>query len=131
MSAQDIYVNYLNTVSNQIAFYGLWMILPFSVVGNLISLYIYTRPNLNKKTNTGILYGWLSLLNAIAICYYCLVFRGSLLIQYTFNFPCGLNNYLVRIVLYSVTWMQAVISLDRFIAVFLPTKTAFMSKKVF
>ena len=122
--------NYINTVDSKITYYGMWVILPTSVVGNLISLYIYTQPKLNKKTNTGFLYGWLCIINLITILYYSLVFRGQILFNYEVNWPCGVDNFIRRTALNSITWIQVVICIDRFVGVVYPTKTTFMSKKV-
>ena len=47
----------------KVEFYCSIVILSFGSIGNLISLLIFTRPNLNKKTNTGILYS--------LICFVC------------------------------------------------------------
>ena len=129
-SSQADFVNYLSSLSNAVVYYGLWIILPTCVVGNLISLCVYTRPNLNKKTNTGFLYGWLCIINIIAIAYYCLIFRGSNLFKLTIALPCGVMINFLRVTLTFVSWQQVFICLDRFMAVFFPTKTAFMSKKV-
>ena len=121
------YLNSLNTVST---YYCMWIILPTCVVGNLISLFIYSRPNLNKKTNTGFLYSWLCVLNILTVVYYSVVYRGNALFKYTLNLPCGMDDFIRRNFLNSITWMQAVICLDRFIAVVYPSRTTFMSKKV-
>ena len=130
MSSSGSYIGYLYTVSNSFQYYAMWIILPTCIVGNLISLYIYSRPNLNKKTNTGFLYSWLCILNILTIVYYSVVFKGNSLFKYTLSLPCGMDNYIRRTALNSITWMQVVICLDRFIAVVYPTKTVFMSKKV-
>ena len=124
------YVTYLNSISNSFQYYALMTILPTCVVGNLISLYIYSRPSLNKKTNTGFLYSWLCALNVIMIVYYSFVSRSNSLFKYSVSFPCGVENYIRRAALNSITWMQVVICLDRFVAVLFPTKTALMNKKV-
>ena len=123
-------VSYLYSLSTSIQYYSMWTILPTCVVGNLISLYIYTRPNLNKKTNTGFLYGWLCILDILTIVYYSVVYRGNSLFKYTLSLPCGMDNYIRRTALNSITWMQVIICLDRFVAVLFPTKMAFWSKKV-
>ena len=122
--------NYIDTVNNKVTYYSMWMILPTSVVGNLISLYIYTQPKLNKKTNTGFLYGWLCISNVITILYYGLVNRGEIIFNYKVNLPCGVDNYIRRTALNSISWMQVFICIDRFISVVYPTKTKFIRKKV-
>ena len=130
MSSQNDYVVYLNSISTQITYYGLWIIFPTCIVGNLVSLFIYTRPNLNKKTNTGFLYSTLCTLNLVSVIYYSLVYRSSVLFKYTVSWPCGVDGYVRRTALNSITWIQVVICLDRFIAVVFPRKRNLMRKKV-
>ena len=79
MSSSNDYAKYLNSLNSGFTYYGMWIIWPTSVVGNIISLFIYTRPNLNKKTNTGFLYGWLCILNILTVVYYSVVYRGKAL----------------------------------------------------
>ena len=130
MSSQTDYLNYLSSLSNSINYYGLWIIFPTCLVGNIISLYIFTKPKLNKKTNTGFLYMWLCALNLITVIYYCLIYRGSTLFKYAINLPCGVESYIRRTFLNSITWIQVVICLDRFIAVVYPIRRKLMRKKV-
>ena len=130
MSTSSDYVKYLNSLNSGFTYYCMWIILPTCIVGNLISLFIYSRPNLNKKTNTGFLYSWLCLLNILTLIYYSVVYRGNAMFKYTLYLPCGMDDYIRRTALNSITWMQVVICLDRFVMVIYPTKTAFMSKKV-
>lgn len=130
MSSSNDYVKYLNSLNSGFTYYGMWIIWPTSVVGNIISLFIFSRPNLNKKTNTGFLYGWLCILNILTVVYYSVVYRGNALFKYTLYLPCGMDDFIRRSSLNSLSWMQVVICLDRFIMVIYPTKTAFMSKKV-
>ena len=44
-------------------------IMLFGIVGNVISLFIFSRPCLNRKTNSGKLYAFLCLLSLIIIVY--------------------------------------------------------------
>ena len=130
MSSQINLVNSLNSASTSVTYYGLWTILPTCLVGNLISIIIYTRPNFNKKTNTGFLYGWLCVFNVIVAVYYFTVNRGATTLMLTINLPCGMMFYFQRTISNMISWMQVIISLDRFIAVYFPAKITFMSKKV-
>ena len=125
------YIDYLNKVTKNLFFYCLISTIPIGLVGNLVSFYVYTRPNLNKKTNTGFLYAYSCLFNLIFVLYYGLVFRSNLLFNYTINIPCGLNLYLFRVTWCIVPWIQVWISFDRFMVVIFPLKTTLMSKKVF
>ena len=129
-TSSSSYISYLYSLSNSIQYYTMWTILPTCVVGNLISLFIYSRPSLNKKTNTGFLYSWLCVLNVITIVYYSLVYRGNNMFKYTVAWPCGVDNFIRRTFLNTITWMQVIICLDRFVAVLFPAKMAFWSKRV-
>ena len=136
MSNQSIeetaqYIAYLNTVSNRIFFYVLVTTIPIGLIGNLVSFYIYKRPNLNKKTNTGFLYSYSCIFNLIFVLYYGLVFRSNRLFNYSLNIPCGINLFLFRFTWCIVPWMQVWISFDRFMVVIFPLKNSLMSKKVF
>lgn len=124
------YVAYLNSVSNSISYYYLWITFPPGILGNLIALYIYTRPNLNRKTNTGFLYAWLSIFNLLSIFQYTILTRSNVLFGFGVNLPCGVTNYIRRSIFNLISWMQVFISFDRLMAVVFPTSAKFMSKKV-
>ena len=104
--------------------------IPIGILNNFISLLIFIRPNLNKKTNTGFLYSWLCILNIVTMVFYCTLFRGNTVFNLTISAPCGLIIFFQRILLNMISWLQVYICLDRFVAVYYPTKIAFMSKKV-
>jgi len=124
------YINNLNSVASTILYYPLLVAIPIGVIGNVLSFYIYTRPNLNKKTNTGFLYAWLCLLNLIFMLYFVLVSQSSTLFDYRISLPCGVANYLLRLISCFVPWMQVIISFDRFISVIYPLKKHLITKKV-
>ena len=124
------YIAYLNSVADIITYYPLLVALPIGIIGNVFSFYIYTRPNLNKKTNTGFLYASLCIANLIFMLYFVLVFQSNSLFNYTVTLPCGVMSYLLRITFCFAPWMQVIISFDRFIVVVYPHKKKLMSKKV-
>ena len=124
------YFSYLNSVASTIMYYPVLIALPIGLIGNVLSFYIFTRPNLNKKTNTGFLYAWLCIANLVFMLYFVLVFRSTSLFGYRVYLACGLQNYLVRLAYCLVPWMQVIISFDRFIAVVYPLKKHIMNKKV-
>lgn len=128
-SSTTQYVNYLSWLAEQFNYCYFLSIMPIGLVGNLISIYIYSRPSLNKKTNTGFLYIWLCLLNMFSVLWFAFVFRSSALINYTFSFPCGVEVLVRRANFMSVAWIQVLISFDRYIAVVFPNLT-FMRKRV-
>ena len=130
MSLSSDDVNYLNSVGNTILYYPVLATLPIGLVGNLFGLFIYIRPNLNKKTNTGFLYACLCVLNLVFMLHFVLVFQSGWLFGYTVRMPCGLSMFLFRSSLCLVPWTQVIISFDRFISVVYPRKVSIMSKKV-
>ena len=124
------YINYLNSIGPQIIDYPVLATLPIGIIGNVFSFYIYTRPNLNKKTNTGFLYAIMCILNIIFMLYFALVFQSSIIFGYSVNLPCGVLTYLLRLTFCFVPWTQVIISFDRFMMVVYPLKKNIMSKKV-
>lgn len=124
------YVNYLNSVRDSVTYYPTLITLPVGLIGNIISIFTFSRPNLNKKTNSGFLYIWLCAFNLCLILYFTFVFESTILFDYSVSFPCGVSNYLFRSIWCFVPWMQVIICVDRFIVVFFPIKKALMSKKV-
>lgn len=132
MSNETDYIEYLNSVSVSFNYYCLWILMPTGIIGNIVSLYIYTRPNLNKKTNTGRLYVLLCALNLITIAYFGFVYQPEYTaFNYSVRLPCGLNTFLRRTLFTWLSWIQVVISFDRYVAVIHPTKVTLMNKKVF
>ena len=124
------YINYLTSVANTILYYPILISLPIGIVGNLFSCFIYTRPNLNKKTNTGFLFAWLCIFNICFMLGFVLFNRSKNLFGFQFYLPCGLNSYIFRMGFCFVPWMQVIISFDRLISVVFPLKKQIMSKKV-
>jgi hypothetical protein len=126
------YIDYLKYMTNAVVYYPTLLIISVGILGNLFSIYIYSRPNLNKRTNTGVLYACFCFLNIVLILYFSFLFRP----QYIFNYkiaekiPCGMPNYFLRVIWSSITWMLVFISFDRFIAVVFPLHKHIMRKKV-
>lgn len=124
------YLYYLNYVQNSVIYYTVLATLPIGILGNILSMYVYTRPKLNRKTNTGFLYKWLCAFNLILILYFTFVFQSFEIFGYTISLPCGLNTYLVRVVWCIVPWMQTIICFDRFVMIVFPQRKKTMSQKV-
>ena len=115
---------------NEIGFYLLLVTVPCGVIGNLVSIFIFTRPKLNRKTNTGFLYKILCLLNLIKILYQAIF---KIWDDYsTFKIKIHLDSeFLIEnLISQMLSWIQVLIVFDRFIAVFSPIKgVRIMSKK--
>lgn len=122
------YADYLYQLSDDIAFYYLIIAVPPSLLAKLIAIYIYTRPKLYKKTNTGFLYMWLSITNAFVILVFVFVVRSDQIFGYDIQ-VCGLNDF-IKMNLYNMSsWIQVLISFDRYILVSYPAKVALMRKR--
>ena len=103
----------------------------FGIVSNIISLLIFTRPNLNKKTNTGFLYSILCVLNIITFInngYETLSSKHHALL---IRLPSRLKPFISASLLDSLLWIEILISFDRFLIVVFPAKAKIMAKKVF
>lgn len=119
----------LKNIIYRILYYYRTALIPFGIVSNFISLMIFIRPNLNKKTNTGFLYSILCVLNMIAIAEDTFVFRPKLF-NYIVELPCNLELFIRKCLLDSLPWVQVLICFDRFLATTFPGKAKIISKKV-
>ena len=121
-------------ISNKVRFYCIIVIVTIGIIGNLISLFIFTRPNLNKKTNTGILFTLLCIFNLLTFI------EEAFLGSYTnelFNYIISVDQLYTNIDLIIETslseilpWIQVLICFDRFILVIYPMRAHIMRKKV-
>ena len=115
----------IHWIVHSISNYEAFVTIPLGIIGNLISIFIFTRPSLNKKTNTGLLFTILCLLNLIIILYEGLL-KWKTFLYLTSKF----KEIFKRIIEQSLSWIQVLISFDRFITVFLPIKgVRLMNKK--
>ena len=121
----------IRAIADKVHFYMLIVVIIFGIIGNLISLFIFTRPNLNKKTNTGILYTLLCIFNLltfiedISTTHFFELF-GNIYI----SLPCNIEPFLRRSLYQILSWIQVLICFDRFFLVIYPTKAHIMRKKV-
>jgi hypothetical protein len=119
----------LENIIYSILYYYRTALIPFGILSNFISLLIFIRPNLNKKTNTGFLYSILCVLNMIAIAEDTFVYRPKFF-NYVVELPCNLEVFIRKCLLDSLPWIQVLICFDRFLATNFPGKAKIMSKKV-
>ena len=135
---QNRTINYNNSqteITDKVHFYCLIVILIFGSIGNLISIFIFTRPNLNKKTNTGILFTLLCIFNIITFIdeaflgvysyelFHFIIWTNPTILSIQFIIKTSLTEIL--------NWIQVLICFDRFIFVIYPMKAHIMRKKVF
>jgi hypothetical protein len=124
--------NNMNAIS-YIRIYYQRVMCPIGIIGNFISLLIFIRMNKKRKTNTNILYSILCVLNILLTIESNFLRRINSFAAYNFYFElpiCQLENF-IRLALFdSISWMQVLISFDRFILIVFPAKAQLISKKV-
>ena len=123
-------------IIDSVCFYYYLVILIFGIIGNLISLLIFTRPKLNKKTNTGLLYTILCVFNFLTFIEEALFgpFSQQLIIKIPYKYIIfnyvDLRTFIWTCLTEILPWIQVIICLDRFILVLYPMKAHVMRKKV-
>ena len=120
----------LAKISEKINFYTLILAISIGIPGNIISILIFVKPCLNNKTNTGLLYTLLCLLNLISILFKVLVKNPNMIFNYNIQLYLKTEQFIEIILLQFVAWSQVLITFDRFIAVMSPIKgVRIMSKR--
>jgi hypothetical protein len=132
-SEEAAYVNFINRIISQMSFYFAITILPVGILCDLFSLYIYTRPNLNK-TNMGFLYLFQTLVDLLLMLHVMLLNRSRDLYGVTLT---NVNEILCRLITFSrrytvqiSSWMNVVTCFDRFMFVYFASRARFMNKKL-
>ena len=114
----------------KLIFYFELVAISTGILGNVVSFFIFIRPNLNRKSNTGFLYAILCVLNVLRIVEYDLYIYSSADKSFKL-YPCFIENIARKTLNDALTWMQALISFDRFILIIFPHKAYILAKKVF
>lgn len=125
----------MENLSKQINIYFSGCVVPIGIIFNLISLIVFIRHRMNTKTNMGIYYSSLAIYDSLALT------NSILFIQFLpslgINLPslsvfgCHFLSIYRRSVIQSPSWMQVIITFDRFRSVCFPTKFIFMEQKRF
>ena len=106
---------------------------PIGVIGNLISLLVFIR--LDKKSqsnsNTSFIYCVLCVLNVTITIEANFVRKAGLILVPYIELPCQMETFIRMSLFDSITWMQVLITFDRFILVMFPAKVKIISKRVF
>ena len=112
--------------------YFLYVIIVFGLIGNLISLFIFTRPNLKKNTNTGLLYTLLCIFNLLTLIEDGFIGIHTIhILGYIYiKFWCLTEFFIRQSLKEFLSWIQVLICFDRFILVVFPSKAFIMRKKV-
>ena len=121
----------IHLILNKICDYEYFVTVPLGIIGNLISIFIFTRPSLNKKTNTGLLFTILCVINLLVILnkvifYWSFTRKIIKILQIHFK----MEKFIEKVIEQSLSWIQSMITFDRFITVYSPLKGArLMNKK--
>ena len=97
-------------------------VMSMGIVGNLISLLVFSRPCLNQKTNSGRLYTILCCLSLILIVYNMAGRKLDSTFEFKIRLSLDTHVFINIILLQYWSWIQLLITFDRFIGVFYPVK---------
>ena len=112
---------YINKL-HEIGFYLLLVTVPLGIIGNLVSIFIFTRPRLNRKTNTGFFYTILCIFNLIKILYQAIFKRWDNYLEYNIKLHFYCEFLIENLISQILSWIQVLTVFDRFIVVFSPIK---------
>ncbi len=123
-------VDETNAINNYLSL----TVFPIGILLNAFSLYIFSRPRLNK-TNMGILNRWQLVIDIFLLAASAFVYR-----HHTILFPtsfylyssttCGLLTFMRRFTLHSSSWMTTFIAFDRFLYVHVSRNLKFMKSRI-
>lgn len=117
-------------IFDKMHYYTLITILPIGILGNFISILIFSRPCFNSRTNTGRLYVLLCSLNLITIIFVAAFKKLDVLNAFKIHLPFNSEFFIEDTLLQLLSWTQVLITFDRFIGVFYPINgVRFMRRK--
>ncbi len=127
------YIAYLTNLFDTIDYWFLVLTVPLGIVLNLVAIYVFSRPNLNKTT-MGFFYMNLSGWTAAVLCYFFFVQNSAKTMKYELSkltpFGCSIYMLIRRVIREVPPWIEVLITFDRYIAVCHPTKLKFMKNKL-
>ena len=125
--------DYIYKTAQEIDYYFLISTIPFGMVLNLINIFIYLRPNLNK-TNMGFFYSILSIVNFLILIVYFFFMDSYRTMNYDLNtysdISCIMITFIKRTLRSVPTWIETLITFDRFLLVLYPNRFNFMKNKI-
>ena len=117
-----------NNFDKKLDFWFLVITIPLGILLNMISIYIYSRPNLNK-TNMGFFYFHLSIWNTLVLIYYLFVMDSKQIFPYDLttssNSACKIVTFIRRCLREVPCWIEALITLERYLTICYPNRKRF------
>jgi hypothetical protein len=120
-------------MSDRLEFWFLYLTIPLGILLNMFSIYIFSRPNLNKNANMGFFYLNLSIYNTLVLIYYFFIMDSKLVFGVNLttksNVSCKIITFIRRCIREIPTWIEALITFDRYLAICHSNKYKFMKSK--
>lgn len=122
----------LKDLSNEIGFYIAVVVMPIGALLNAFSIYIFTRPDL-QKTNMGFLFIWQKSIDTLLLLSYTFIFRAPLLFDIDWHdqsdAACKLLSFYQPYILSMSSCFIVFIGFDRFMFVHYHGRFKFMKRK--
>jgi hypothetical protein len=133
ISADQAMINLLNSIYSTMLIYYLVIPMPLGIITNVIAIYIFTRPNLNK-TAMGTYSSFIGCGNILALVFFIFIQNSTLTLGVNLlntSDPACRMVYLFRRVIREIAPMvETLLTVDRSIEVFFPMKFSFLKKKL-
>ena len=118
-------------ITNQIDYWCLVVTVPLGIILNLISIFVFIRLDMVKSTMS-FLYINLSVSNAAVLVYYLFVMNSKIIMDYELSkltdIGCKITIVIRRVLRSVPTWIEALITLDRYLAVCYPNRFDYIFK---
>jgi hypothetical protein len=121
----------LSNIGSNINLYTALVLNPIGFVTNMISLYVYTRPRLNK-TNMGFLYFWQTASDICLLGMLIFIGRAREIFGQALGSQgegwCIFTSFIRRFLVHISSWINVLICFDRFMFVLFPNNKFMKSK---
>jgi hypothetical protein len=98
---------------------------PLGILLNMLAMYVFSRPNLNK-TNMGFYYMNMSFYNSLCLAYFVFFLDSKASFGYDLSLQsdvsCAIITFFRRVVREIPNWIEALITLDRYLTICHPGK---------
>jgi hypothetical protein len=122
----------LENLRSQMGYYFAFSIPFLGIFLNCLSLYIFTRPSLNK-TNMGFLYLWQTIIDILVLLFYIFISRSMQLFGYSllihYDIVCKILTLYRRFILHASSWLCVLTTFDRFLYVCYPNSLKSLHNK--